>query len=1645
MGFLHEKVRGIALLLLVLISFIQLSTEEERIVANVDDFGNSYEVGDAVSVTMLLGPRHHLFERYPFFHNLECEGDAPRMGEWFSVPFRRPIDHIPLCTMLLKKGESGKQNRLMDMIDDSYIIDFEVDDLLAHAHLGATPTENINDVVTGFMKGVRSNNGGGLESVYKLFTHYHLHIEYNDDKIIHFKVYTDIREQNVYNLTDASNPDDSSVEFMYSVSWHGTNVDYQGRLAARRKDSLAGVIELRWNGIWHSVLLFVTLVLLISVFLWGSIADDILLLKSLSSTDLEDSTKRKPAVRWQGLHTSAFCPPVQFSLLIACTGAGAGLFGTLVLCLVQFSFLHHPIPRGTLLQSFLLSFLTMTFIAGIVTGVVYKIVDNEGRGIQHAIVTSSKNSWMINTLQLFLTYVGPTFLTFCFVNTMGWLAQTTIALPWGKVVFIVLGFLIALPITFIGAVTGRGCISSGPSSSSSSSRMENKSNLMTTPSEESSIQTMTMHGLFWLSGFLAFSSIMVELQYIFHSIWAHEQYEMYVPPPAHKLKKKSRNDFSKSEPGLETEQKRRSSDDYLPPPKPQHKKKNSSRSWMNRMFASTPKDKTAVKKGIHKKKSSKSSDFNSVFERKLGKKKQSSAKVRDPRLQGLNDSSSSFKEKKRELPPPPPTPRVLIQRRLSLRKSGRVRRKSSIRLGRVLSKRALESRRQEGDTFSEKQEHKPTVLASGQEEEIMTSRSDKQQPSSINVTPAKPKPPPPPKTNLFHAKVPQQQSMEDHAEKTGTTKDENPATKGETVPEKPKTKPKKKFGKFGSLMSKSLKSGALEKAVTKMESDMEKQEEKEKEKTSTVPEPPKTKPKKKFGKFGSLMSKSLKSGALEKAVTKMENDMANQEKEEKEKTSAIPEPPKTKPKKKLGKFGSLMSKSLKSGALEKAVTKMENDMANQEKEEKEKTSAIPKPEPPKTKPKKKFGKFGSLMSKSLKSGALEKAVTKMENDMANKETENELQKDDVPENSVTDEHGRTRSATTIIHNVDEDTKEAKKIQKDFEEQERIETAKEIVRRKRRPSVQEMEARRRLDRIRENQSNVINNKRNTVYDVQRRMSHIRKTNAVSPVPETFTLDFTKVKRKQSVGVFASDTAGLATIMDFSTPVESNLLSTPTLLSFPEDNAIEHVATGSGDRPSIENQTRDVGAPSESTLNDRPSIETDDEERPMSRPRVYSDFNGRSSVSPSTDAPEDESTLPKLYNHATRRRPSFENLTTVGVQTDPIDTNANPSLQKRIQSLLTEKKRLSDKMKERVNMANKKTQSEIVKSAVLEQKVSELEGLVQASQRRIKKITKEREDAEEQWAQERAHMLQENHLLKDKMKQLNIKHAIAASQGNTDSLSRSSRLTRYNMSDLGNGDEDSSDRASEEQEKKIRELQNKVQFFKAEMEKLAQENERARISKLAVEKQHQAELNSYSERLTKLHELEVALQSAWEKVETRVRAKYDQILERERDAAREREKKLVAAATRQLQTLSIAAEEKYASLGEDVCENVAAVHDKMRKRETIIWREAEFRSSAVIRLFNEKREHDMIEQKKSAQEQFKDVEKMYEDMYRAAVRATEARNKHRERVIAKSTLPKTEESLDAIHLAVSAAAEDQKKLGLNDHQRLVAENVRLKENV
>lgn len=149
----------------------------------------------------------------------------------------------------------------------------------------------------------------------------------------------------------------------------------------------------------------------------------------------------------------------------------------------------------------MLFFLLQSFVAGFVSAKLYRQMGGK--------------NWVWNTMTVSMVFPAPLFLVFCVVNSIAWYYSSTAGLPFLTVTAISLMWLIvSFPMTIIGSIIGR-----------------NVSADLRTPCRTTKVPREIPKDIPWyrqgaaqmfVSGFLPFSAIYIELHYIFASVWGHK-------------------------------------------------------------------------------------------------------------------------------------------------------------------------------------------------------------------------------------------------------------------------------------------------------------------------------------------------------------------------------------------------------------------------------------------------------------------------------------------------------------------------------------------------------------------------------------------------------------------------------------------------------------------------------------------------------------------------------------------------------------------------------------------------------------------------------------------------------------------------------------------------------------------------------------------------------------------------------------------------------------------------------------------------------------------------------------------------------------------------------------------------------------------
>lgn len=209
---------------------------------------------------------------------------------------------------------------------------------------------------------------------------------------------------------------------------------------------------------------------------------------------------------WKLLYGDVFRFPPGLTLLCPCLGTGVQL---LILSTIMLIFgigeFFHPLSRGTVYTVGVLSYSVTAGVAGFVSGYLYKQM---GGG-----------AWMRNALVTVFLFCGPAASIWVFLNSIAMLYGSTRALPlWTILVIGILWAVVTIPLTVVGAIIGKNC----------SRPFDAPSRTAKIPREIPACAWYRRPiSVAMLCGLMPFSSIYVEIYFLFGAVWGHKIFQVY--------------------------------------------------------------------------------------------------------------------------------------------------------------------------------------------------------------------------------------------------------------------------------------------------------------------------------------------------------------------------------------------------------------------------------------------------------------------------------------------------------------------------------------------------------------------------------------------------------------------------------------------------------------------------------------------------------------------------------------------------------------------------------------------------------------------------------------------------------------------------------------------------------------------------------------------------------------------------------------------------------------------------------------------------------------------------------------------------------------------------------------------------------------
>ncbi|CAI5472168.1 unnamed protein product [Closterium sp. Yama58-4] len=461
------------------------------IVADASASDHRYGQGEKVPFyANKVGPFHNPSETYKFFdlpfcqpgkinEKLEDLGEVLNGDRMVQAPyelnFRVDHERTTLCKRTLAVKDVQK---FRDAVMNDYYFQMYYDDLPIWGFIGKVDTDPKNQH-------------------FFLFTHVHFEVEYNNDRVVEISVATDAGT-----AVDITEDKEMEVEFTYSAKWKQTDKSFDKRMDKYSRYSfLPQHLEIHWFSIINSCVTVLLLTGFLATILMRVLKNDFI----KYSRD-EESSEEQEETGWKYIHGDVFRFPKNKDFFCAVLGSGTQLlFLVIFIFILALVGVFYPYNRGALWTALVVIYALTSGIAGYTAASFYKQMEG--------------TNWVRNILLTGCMFCGPVFISFCFLNTVAIVYNSTNAKPFGTIVIIILIWaLITFPLLVAGGIAGK---KSNAEFQAPCRTTKYPREIPVLPWYRHTVPQMAM------AGFLPFSAIYIELYYIFASVWGHKVYTIY--------------------------------------------------------------------------------------------------------------------------------------------------------------------------------------------------------------------------------------------------------------------------------------------------------------------------------------------------------------------------------------------------------------------------------------------------------------------------------------------------------------------------------------------------------------------------------------------------------------------------------------------------------------------------------------------------------------------------------------------------------------------------------------------------------------------------------------------------------------------------------------------------------------------------------------------------------------------------------------------------------------------------------------------------------------------------------------------------------------------------------------------------------------
>eukprot|EP00762_Andalucia_godoyi_P000535 ANDGO_05332.mRNA.1 Transmembrane 9 superfamily member 4 len=444
-----------------------------------------------------IGPYANPSETYDFYSIPFCspsdvQKERPDLGDalggelkesaLYDIRFLQNVDKQSLCKVSYTESDVAE---LRKAVLKNYYFKLDIDDMPLWGFLGIVDAA--------------ASSASAEEAVY-LYPHLHFKIGvYKNQYVTEVNVSTPSQ----YRVRlEKSKP--LSFAYSYSVTWFESDVPFSERMEAyKRNPFFARAVEIQWFYILFSLMLVSLLVFLVFI-----------IISRILKRDVERYANAHPdegmlESGWKLLHADVFRvphEPFRRSILSSLIGTGVQLMALAVVLftLGLFDVFDHT-NRGKL-------YATMLFVYALTSGIAGHVSTRFYIGL-------GGERWVHNCIFTVVLFPLPVFVVWAFLNSVALTYESMAALPFLSIlkIFLLWGF-VTFPLTILGAVTGkrRAQPFEFPCKSRTVAREVPRGPWTTNPIVTTAI-----------AGFVSFSSIYVEIYYLFVSLWGRQLYTPY--------------------------------------------------------------------------------------------------------------------------------------------------------------------------------------------------------------------------------------------------------------------------------------------------------------------------------------------------------------------------------------------------------------------------------------------------------------------------------------------------------------------------------------------------------------------------------------------------------------------------------------------------------------------------------------------------------------------------------------------------------------------------------------------------------------------------------------------------------------------------------------------------------------------------------------------------------------------------------------------------------------------------------------------------------------------------------------------------------------------------------------------------------------